>query len=419
VAALAPAYRPRRPTETVLYGIVRDHLESFLEYARDSYEAPLPRYVEHDLRGYLRCVQALGFVHCRCESCGHDLLVAFSCKGRGTCPSCAGRRMCDVAARLVDRVLPSVPVRQWVLSLLFELRGLAAFRADVLSALVRIFIEAVFARYRARGRAQGIGDPQPGAVTFVQRFGSSLNLNVHFHVCLLDGVFDRDVHGRLRFRSAAEPTRDEMESIVRRVHKRIAGWLARFDRRAAATATAPLEACATIAMRRGKVSRTPAIDESAAAPAAPDDQPPPERAAVDFERFNLNASVAIAADDDLGRERLLRYGARPPFALERLRTISGGRITYRIKKVAHGAREKVRVMTPLDFLARLSALIPPPRYPLVRYHGVLAPGSKWRPRRCAQAAQIDLRLRAHCQERGQGRAAARRTIKPPRATTSW
>jgi Putative transposase len=286
--------------------------------------------------------------------------------------------MCDVAARLVDRVLPSVPVRQWVLSLPFELRGLAAFRADVLSALVRIFIEAVFARYRARGRAQGIGDPQPGAVTFVQRFGSSLNLNVHFHVCLLDGVFDRDVHGRLRLRSAAEPTRDEMESIVRRVHKRIAGWLARFDRGAAATATAPLEACATIAMRRGKVSRTRAIDESAAAPAAPDDQPAPERAAVDFERFTLNASVAIAADDDLGRERLLRYGARPPFALERLRTISGGRITYRIKKVAHGARDKVRVMTPLEFLAWLSALIPPPRYPLVRYHGVLAPASKWR-----------------------------------------
>jgi Putative transposase/Transposase zinc-binding domain len=378
VAALAPAYRPRRPTETVLYGMVRDHLESFLEYVRDSYEAPLPRYVEHDLRGNLRCgVFAHGFVHCRCQSCGHDLLVGFSCKGRGTCPSCAGRRMCDVAARLVDRV-PSVPVRQWVLSLPFELRGLAAFRADVLSAFVRIFIEAVFARYRAHGRAQGISDPYPGAVTFVQRFGSSLNLNVHFHVCLLDGVFDRDAHGGLRFLGAAEPTRDEMESIVRRVHKRVAVWLARRDPRAAAPATAPLQACATIAMRRGNVSRTSATGESAAAPAAPDDQPPPERAAVDFERFNLNASVAIATDDDLRRERLLRYGARPPFALERLRTKSGGRIAYCVKKVALGAREKVRVMTSLEFLSRLSALIPPPRYPLVRYHGVLAPGSKWR-----------------------------------------
>ena len=156
MAALAPAYRPRRPTETVLYGVVRDHLETFLAHARETYDAPLPRYVEQELRAYLRCgVFSHGFVHCRCEVCGHDLLVAFSCKRRGMCPSCAGRRMCDLAARLVDRVVPCVPVRQWVLSLPFELRGLAAFRADVLRAFVRIFIESVFARYRAHGHTWG------------------------------------------------------------------------------------------------------------------------------------------------------------------------------------------------------------------------------------------------------------------------
>lgn len=55
MSALAPAYRPRRPTETVLYGVVREHLESFLAHARESYERPLPRYVEQELREYLRC----------------------------------------------------------------------------------------------------------------------------------------------------------------------------------------------------------------------------------------------------------------------------------------------------------------------------------------------------------------------------
>ncbi len=53
----------------------------------------------------------------RCGGCGDELLVAFSCKGRGFCPSCTTRRMHDTAARLVDGVLPRVPVRQWVLSL--------------------------------------------------------------------------------------------------------------------------------------------------------------------------------------------------------------------------------------------------------------------------------------------------------------
>ena len=116
----------------------------------------VPRYVEDELRGYLRCgVFAHGFVRCHCDACGHDLLVAFSCKGRAACPSCAGRRMSDAAAHLVDRVLPAVPVRQWVLSLPFELRGLAAFRADALSVLNRLFVEEVSRRYVARAKDQG------------------------------------------------------------------------------------------------------------------------------------------------------------------------------------------------------------------------------------------------------------------------
>jgi hypothetical protein len=87
--------------------------------------------------------------------------------------------MANVAAHLVDRVLPAVPVRQWVLSLPFELRALAAFRADVLAALVRIFVEAVDRRHREWAKRVGLGDAPTGAVTHVQRFGSSVNLNVH------------------------------------------------------------------------------------------------------------------------------------------------------------------------------------------------------------------------------------------------
>jgi hypothetical protein len=47
-----------------------------------------------------------------CGTCGKDELVAFSCKRRGFCPSCGARRMADLAAHLVDRVWPDVPVRQ-------------------------------------------------------------------------------------------------------------------------------------------------------------------------------------------------------------------------------------------------------------------------------------------------------------------
>jgi hypothetical protein len=385
----------------VLYAVVREWLETFLAHVRETYDAPLPRYVEQELRGYLRCgVFAHGFLRARCDTCGHDLLVAFSCKGRAVCPSCAGRRMASVAAQLVDRVLPAVPVRQWVLSLPFELRRLAAFRADVLSALSRIFHDAVFARYATWATSQGLGSAPTGVVCHVQRFGSSINLHVHFHSMVLDGVFTRDDSGGPVFHPAPAPRRHELEGILGRVRRRTTAWLQRHGLLGADAASepngrTPLDGCAAVAMQRGsvKVLRAAAADHEAEDPFA---VPAQLGDAVDLDGFNLHASVAISGDDDLGRERLMRYGARPPLALERLRLLPGGRIAYRVKKRRDG-RAKHRVMTPLEFMARLAALVPPPRYPLLRYAGVLGPRSALRrdiapqPRRrdCARVPSTD------------------------------
>ena len=98
--------------------------------------------------------------------------------------------------------------------------------------------------------------------------------------------------------------------------------------------------------------------------------------AVTHERFNLHASVHLEAHDDLGRERLCRYLCRPAFSLARLRMRRDGNVSYRVKKASRG-RVTERVMTPLEALARLAAIVPPPRYPLLRVHGVLAP-HRWR-----------------------------------------
>jgi hypothetical protein len=385
VAALAPAYLPRRPTETVLYDLVRENVESFVAYAGEHYDRGLPRYVEREMRAYLKCgVFSEGFTRARCDACGHDLLVAFSCKTRTVCPSCTGRRMANTAAAIVDRVLPDVPVRQYVLTLPYELRKLAAFKADVLTAIGRIAIETIFASYRARAKRQGIEDGHCGAVTFVQRFGS-LNLNVHFHVAVLDGVFTREgeAPARVVFHSASTPTREDLDAIVQHVSRRVEAWLRRRryldeqpleERSNEPPVQTALDACAAIALGRGRVATLPNDPAS-----DPDHETPPDKPAVAVERngFNLHAGVRIQAGDDLGRERLMRYGARPPLSLERLRRLPGGRVAYRLKYVARG-RGKFRIMTTLEFMARLCALIAPPRYPLVRYAGVLGPRSAWR-----------------------------------------
>ena len=144
MSRLAAPYLPRRPQETVLYGIVKDHLDEFLQHARDAYQAPLPKYVENEFRNYLSCGDfSRDFTVVHCEACDHHFGVAFSCKNRSVCPSCTGRRMAGEAAALVDRIVPNIPVRHYVMAFPYDLSGLAATRPEVLTYLSRVFWEAL------------------------------------------------------------------------------------------------------------------------------------------------------------------------------------------------------------------------------------------------------------------------------------
>jgi hypothetical protein len=76
--------------------------------------------------------------------------------------------------------------------------------------------------------------------------------------------------------------------------------------------------------------------------------------------FNLYASLTLRADDDRGRERLCRCGVRPPFAMSRFRVLPDGRISYRVKKSTRRV-SRCRVMTPVECIEHICALVPPPR----------------------------------------------------------
>jgi hypothetical protein len=108
----------------VLHQVIGEHLEAFLRAAAEAGDGVgLPQFVEWEFRKFLTCGAFEGGVaRFRCEGCALDHLVPFSCKGRGFCPSCGGRRMTERAAHLVDAVLPRVPVRQWVLTMPYRLR---------------------------------------------------------------------------------------------------------------------------------------------------------------------------------------------------------------------------------------------------------------------------------------------------------
>jgi hypothetical protein len=157
------------------------------------HHTPAP-YVEKAFRKYLECgIFAHGFARARCDDYGHDFLVAFSCKGRGVCPSCNTRRMAEAAAHLCDHVCPRVPVRQWVLSVPKRLRYYLQRDKGALNAALRIFLRVVQQSLQTHCPGAAKADPASlhlGAVAFIHRFGSSLNTHVHFHVCVVDGVFE-------------------------------------------------------------------------------------------------------------------------------------------------------------------------------------------------------------------------------------
>jgi hypothetical protein len=107
--------------------------------------------------------------------------------------------------------------------MLYELRKLVAFRADVLTPIARIFVDSVFALYRERAKRDGVVARQCGVVNFVQRRGSSINLHVHYHLVVLGGVFARDAEGQLAFHPAHAPTSAELDVIIVRTARRSIG----------------------------------------------------------------------------------------------------------------------------------------------------------------------------------------------------
>jgi hypothetical protein len=226
--------------------------------------------------------------------------------------------MAGSAAHLVDCVLPAVPVRQYVLAFPYELSGLAATRPGVLSALSRIFWEAVRVRYRkwAKGEGHAGGKVDTGAVTGVHRAGSSLNLHIHFHLLCLDGIYVKQ-GDTLAFMPAPVPSREELLTMVKSIHARVVRWLSRRgflrdpDASNAAPEFSPAEALATTGMARGTLVTT--REDSEAADEVDASKPAQLKDAAVYERFNVHASVHIRGDDFLGRERICRYLTRPAF----------------------------------------------------------------------------------------------------------
>ena len=275
--------------------------------------------------------------------------------------------MAYTAAHLVDRVLPSAPYRQWVLSLPKPLRLRVARDPAWASWVGGLIVRAVAAWQWRVARARSLAAPRTGAITFVQRFGGLVNLNVHFHLLIPDGVFNEADAG-LMFTLLPAPTGRNLLAILDRVIRRVARRLAREQPDDAAADESPPELFAQIQAEAVTTWRSPATADRVRGS---------DRLRAWCDGFSLHAGVVVPDYDRAGLERLCRYGARPAFAHDRLAWTADGRISYRLKRPWPDGRTHL-VLEPVAFLRRLVGIIPPPRRHLVRYAGVFGPASKAR-----------------------------------------
>ena len=286
----------------------------------------------------------------------------------------------------------------WVVSVPIPLRYWMAASQD-LTAKVHTIIRTTIGQYyvnQAVARGLDRATVHPGSVTFIQRFGSAINVNLHFHCVFMEGVYvDRTTQGlRPRFVQGESPTDADIAAVVQKISRRVIrtlrrlGYLETGMEAPVATGYDPLRDHEPALARTmaASVQQRIACGERAGQPVrrigagfGHEGEAPrltgPRCACV--HGFSLHAQTQIPAHRRDQLERLIRYTARGAVSLERLtHDANGDRVSTFTHPWSDGTTG-IR-LSPVELLEKLAALVPLPRVHLVRYGGCLAPHSHLR-----------------------------------------
>ncbi|MGH9369678.1 MAG: IS91 family transposase [Thermoanaerobaculia bacterium] len=346
----AAVYRPRRPKKTPLYGLLQSLYESVKGAWEELFEHRYGYWrgvVDGVVARYLDCgILERGFARVRCKDCAAEYLLAFSCKGRGLCPSCAAKRATELAAFLREEVLAGVGHAQWVLTTPKLLRPYFMHHRELLGPLCGAAWQTV--RELMAVAASDEKGFRPGMVAVIQTFGDKLNLHPHVHALVTRG-----------------------------------GWTSSGQ-------WIPVPYVGTAAAEKlfrhkviGLLQRAGLLDEDRT------------RLLLSWPHsgFSVHNQVTVPEGDEHALEALARYCARNPVSLERLRfTPESTTVTY-LPRRGHDADDgPAATLDARDFVARLLAHLPVRPWPLAaeclvcpRVPLALAPRRSLCPRRLSPA----------------------------------
>ena len=320
-------YRPRNPRASAYYQCVESHFEQ-LEQVWDERYAPRfgfwRAHVTDVIYQYLDCADLhCGFARIRCQQCGHEFLLAFSCKRRQFCPSCHQKRVVEYGQWLLSEVLKKVPHRQWVLSIPKRLRIYFLYDRKLLAKLSQCGWKVIRAYFQS-----AISDPEAvaGASIAVQTYGDFLNFNPHLHAIVTDGCFLSD--GSFQVAPAFSPP-DLQAAFQHEVLKML--------------------------KKVGKI--TDAIIAN--------------MLSWRHSGFQVYTGNRLWPDDEDGMENLARYIIRACFSQQRMRYVPQQKSAAGVAQVVYTSKDgrSEKTFDALDWLAQLVVHIPDRYAQTVRYYG--------------------------------------------------
>jgi len=322
---ISSTYRPRKPEESQYYQCVEDHFETLEQVYDDRFAKQygfFRPYVKQVIHRFLDCgILHNGFARVKCGECGHEYLLAFSCKRRHFCPSCHQKRVVEFGEWLCEEVLKAVPHRHFVFSIPKILRRYFLYDRKLLSDLGRCGWESL------KTFLQGTvpeDNAVPGAVIAIQTFGDFLGFNPHLHILCTDGCFYGNSPAGAGFHVAPLFELKHLEEIFRhKVFKML--------------------------LSKGKITQD--LVEMLMS--------------WRHSGFNVFCGSRIQPGDENAMENLARYIIRASFSQERMTYIPDeSEVIYQSKD---GKEEKV--FDALEWLAAMCSHVPNKGEQMVRYYG--------------------------------------------------
>ncbi len=318
-------YKPRKPKTSPLYQSISNHFADFESVYEERYQkryGVLRDVVREVVYKYLGCGDLRkGFARIKCKDCKHEVLLAFSCKGRYFCPSCHQKRVLMFGEWITEEILYPLPHRQYILTIPKMLRAHFRFDRKLLGKLSQTAYQALKEFFRV---ALNKGEGVPGVVVSIQTFGDLVNFHPHLHCLVTDGCFMPNGW----FYVLPQIDVKKLESLFR--HKVL-----------------------KLLLKEKRISK----------------EWVEKLLSWRNSGFNIHNQVRIGSQDKRGRESLAQYILRSPFSQEKLTYRKETKAVLYRSKMNPVTKQNFAVFPVLDWIATLTAHIPNKGEQLVRYYG--------------------------------------------------